>query len=216
MAASAHTNLATATTITNNLQHDHHTCRHMAAWNGHKRHAFGADLCIKRQQMTLIHNANVNLCPHCKMPRGWPANMRHIHQTHTLCRHMAAPTHHCRHNNVQKIKRRKCSISLGHTMVLCRHMAAPQGMCMLIYKSSSSPPAPPNGPLCLRLSPFSGHPSATCLAAVMCLRACSNLLKPCNPCQTCRHMAAAPFSFHFYRIITAVSFNYFDDDELKS
>ena len=34
MAAHAHTNLATATTITNNLQHDHHTCRHMAAWNG--------------------------------------------------------------------------------------------------------------------------------------------------------------------------------------
>ena len=44
MAAHAHTNLATATTITNNLQHDHHTCRHMAAWNGPKRHAFGADL----------------------------------------------------------------------------------------------------------------------------------------------------------------------------
>ena len=158
MAAHAHTNLATATTITNNLQHDHHTCRHMAAWNGPKRHAFGAGLCIKRQQWALFHNANANLCLHCKVTRGWPAKMSHIHQTHTLCRHMAAPTHHCRHNNVQKIKRRKCSISLGHTMVLCRHMAAPQGMCMLIHNCASSPPVPPNGPLCLHfdVKPLAG------------------------------------------------------------
>ena len=107
MAAHAHTNLATATTITNNLQHDHHTCRHMAAWNGPKRHAFGAGLCIKRQQWALFHNANANLCLHCKVTRGWPAKMSHIHQTHTLCRHMAAPTSHCYHERHEKHSKNK-------------------------------------------------------------------------------------------------------------
>ena len=43
--------------------------------------------------------------------------------------------------NIPKIKRRKCSSLLGHTMVLCRHMAAPQGMCMLISQILVLPPS---------------------------------------------------------------------------
>ena len=113
MAASACANLATAASITNNLHHDQFTCRHMAAQNGHKRHAFGADLCSQRQQMTLFHNANANLCLHCKVTRGWPAKMSHIHQTHTLCRHMAAPTLHCRHEKNSKNKTQKMQQFIG-------------------------------------------------------------------------------------------------------